>query len=51
VGYVYLDEFAASVINSFAYRVYGHGVPLLSAEYDRAMVTYVCKSLGIGPRT
>ena len=40
-GYVYHDEFTSTLTDSFAYRRYGHEVPFLSAEYDRAAVLYV----------
>jgi len=37
-GHVFRDEFAETLINSYTYRVQGHPVTYLSAEYDRAMV-------------
>jgi hypothetical protein len=40
-GHVFRDEFAETLINSYTYRVQGHPVVYLSAEYDRAMLEYL----------
>ena len=40
-GHAFKDEFAETLINSYTYRVQGHPVTYLSAEYDRAMGGYL----------
>ncbi|HWW86972.1 MAG TPA: hypothetical protein VNZ26_25425, partial [Vicinamibacterales bacterium] len=40
-GYVFRDEFATTLINSYTDRVHGHPVAYFTPEYDRAITGYV----------
>ena len=40
-GYAYVDQFAASIINSYSYRVDGRYVDYLSKAYDREAAAFL----------